>query len=269
MPLAPLDAGKSFAEALKARVPALADKVDALLASPEALTALGEGALMRADHSRLMNETAEVKRQNEAQWAHLQGEKTRLDTWYATAQTDLELGRKAKAAHWSPTNPDPDPTPNPPAPATGLTVDEVNKLMTERETGQAMFVTALNDLSFQHYKRFGEVLDTKTLTQELLRDPAAAQRGLLQHYAHKYAEQISAADQKAADAEFDRRYQERYAVDVAKLRSNPPYPTGANDPGSPLDALEPVKPAAGGGDVDAMVAEYNRLVAEKDHAPAR
>jgi hypothetical protein len=259
---APIDAGRTFAEALKAKVPTLATQIDALLAAPEAVEELGRGVLMRQDHSRLMNEAAEVKRKNDEQWNHLQGQKTQLDTWYTNAQADLDLGRKARAANWKPGDPDPNPDPTDPSRTTptGLTVDEVNKLMTEREMGQAQFVTTLNDISLRHFQRFGEVLDTVTLTQELMRDPAARERGLIKHYQHKFADQISAADKKAADADFERRYQERFTTDVAKLRSAPPYPTGAGDAGSPLDALE-VKPSANaGGSVDEMVAEYNRLV---------
>lgn len=266
MPPTPAEAARAFADALKAKVPAMTAQIDALLAAPEAVEELGRGVLMRQDHSRLMNEAATVKANSEALFAKLKGEETKQTAWWTQAQADVELGRQAREAAWSPTAADPN-NPNPATPSTraaaGLTPEDVDKRLNDREIGQALFVTTLGDLSFKHFQRFGQVLDTNVLVREVMSDPTAKERGLIKHYEHKFATEIAAADKKAADAAFEKQYQERRATEVRDAASRPPYPTGSpNAAGSPLDALEPVKPAttAAGQSVDDAVAAYNELV---------
>lgn len=264
--MTPTEAARAFADALKAKVPTLATQVDALLADPGAVEELGRGVLMRQDHSRLMNEAATVKANADTLFTQLKAAETKQNAWWTQAQADVELGRQAREAAWTPGTPDPNnPNPNPSTrTAAGLTPEDVDKRLNDREVGQALFVTTLGDLSFKHFQRFGQVLDTNTLVREVMSDPAAKDRGLIKHYEHKFSAEIAAADKKAADAAFDKAYQERRAQEMRDSASRPPYPTGSpNAAGSPLDALEPVKPAttAAGQSVDDAVAAYNELVA--------
>ena len=246
----PVDAGRSFLEQVLAKVPeadrpALTEHAQALLSAETVLAEFGNGVLRQDEFSRGMSNV-------QTELARLKTIEAQQKTWWDENQVLLEKGRKALAGG------DPALEEDPPsrAPSAGLTLAEVTKLLNEREAGVVPFVGAISRLAIKHLQTFGDVLDTEALT----RTATSQGLNLEQAYAVQFKDELAGKAKAASEADFDKKYQERRAVELRETRSRPPDSVGGM--GSPLDVLEP-KPGSGGVTVDELVDEYNALVARQ------
>lgn len=247
MPPKPAEAGKSFLEQVLAKVPedkraGLQTSAAAILADETLLTGIGEGVLLRSDYSREMNRLQDIE--------------TKQTEWWNANQAVLEKARKAGI---TPTSTEPALDPDDPSkkPVAGVTLDDVNKLMDQREAGVVPFVGAVATLAIKHYQTFGEVLDTDAI----LRDATKRNIPLEAAYQTAHGERIKTKAAEAENARIDGIVATRLAEARRNERSRPPDTMSG---GSPLDALDPVgKPGVGVDDlVDAYEAEVQRTRAQ-------
>lgn len=243
MPPKPVDAGKSFIEQALARIPedrraAAAAAAATLLADEAFVGGIGEVGLNRADYSREMNRLKDIE--------------TQQTEWYTANQAVLEKARKAGI---TPTSSEPALDPDDPSrkPVAGVTLDDVTKLMDQREAGVVPFVGAVATLAIKHYQTFGEVLDTDAI----LRDATKRNVPLDAAYQTAHGERLKTKAAEAENARIDAIVATRLTEARRNERSRPPDTVAG---GSPLDALDPVgKPGVGVDDlVDAYEAEVQR-----------
>lgn len=240
MPPKPVDAGKSFLEQVLARVPddrraGLETAAAAILADEALLTGIGEGVLLRSDYSREMNRLQEIE--------------TKQTEWWNANQAVLEKARKAGI---TPTSSEPALVPDDPSlkPAAGVTLDDVNKLIEQREAGVVPFVGAVATLAIKHYQTFGEVLDTDAI----LRDATAKKITLDAAYQTAHGERLKTKAAEQENARIDKIVNDRLIEARRNERSRPPDTMSG---GSPLDVLEPAKAGVG---VDELVDLYEAEV---------
>lgn len=244
-------AGKSFIQQLAEKLPDA--KRAAFLSTFDgeetALQTVGDSVLARSDYSRAMNDLKAVE--------------AKQTQWWKDNQPLLELGAKAKDAGWSPENPGGGNPPDPNGNRSGITPEDVTKLLDEREAGAAAFFATLSGLQMQHFTTFGEVLDSRQLMADAVADPQ--RRGLQHAYQTRFADRLTAKAKEKDDQAFEARYKERFAQDIKTLGYNRPPDTivGGDVLTSPLDALNPTNAAVSAGkDVQDMVDLYNDLVAK-------
>jgi len=249
------EAGQAILDVFMGKLPAdLQTKAREVLAGDavsDALDTLGDAALRQQDYSRGMDEVKTRKAEVEA-WHGT------LTDWHKNVKDTVAIGEAAKKAGWKPGDPLPvgDPTNTPPA---GVSREDVDKILTEREGNYAAFAGQLNTLVLSHFQNFGEVLDTVAL----MKDPQVKDIGLMgvyqERFKDKYAEKAKKADDERIEKEVSRRMVERQAQG-----HNPRFPGVARDPGSPLDALDTTqKPNPGDFSAEAAADEYSQLVAGK------
>lgn len=249
------DSGKAFLDQVLAKLPeSLRDGVKTAFAAPEAadaLTAVGDGVLARADYSRAMDEI-------KAKETTLTSDYDNLNAWYAENKDRLgkveSLEQQiAKLQGQAPNPPPPSPTPSP-GPA-GLTREDIDKILLERDKGYARVLGLTTQVAARHLRVFGEEPDMQGVID------IATKKGvsLEDAYREKYSEQLA---EKAKAAEHDRVEKlvaERLA-DERKKQADQPFPLRNASP-SVLDVLEQKdRPAH---DVDSAVAEYERLQAAR------
>lgn len=244
-------AGKSFIQQLAEKLPEA--KRAAFLSTFDgeetALQTVGDSVLARSDYSRAMNDLKAVE--------------AKQTQWWKDNQPLLDLGAKAKDAGWTPENPGGGNPPDPNGNRSGVTPEDVNKLLDEREAGAAAFFATLSSLQMRHFTTFGEPLDARQLMADAVSDPN--RRGLEHAYQTRFADKLAAKAKEKDDQAFETRYKERFAEDVKKLGYARPPDTivGGAVLTSPLDALQPTNPAVQAGqDVQEMADMYNELVAK-------
>jgi hypothetical protein len=254
------DAGVSFLESVLAHVdPAKRDEVKAaLLASDQAVTAIGNGVLRQSDYSKLADEAraareaAEGLYQSNVQW--FDENKARLDA-------AVRAGQPAP-------NPAPAATPALQSPAAdalaALEAKFTQQLQELSQAGTAAIVHT-TEMVAKHMKVFGEPLDV----QALMRDPAINQLGLQGVYEKTFKDKYAEIAKKADDARIDAAVQQRLAE--ARL-ANPRLPYPSQMGGSPLDGLEIAARAAAAGTTPVPTAPVDvvaQAAAEYEAAVAR
>lgn len=193
-------AATSFLEGIAAKLPA--DKQAAFreqfMSEDAIITAVGDGVMRHGDYS---SQTAALARDRQI-----------LDEYYAKNSPLVEKASKLLERFPDGNVPDnlgeEDPPParrDPPIDVKALTdgvLSTVGKRVEESERGAAAFMAKLTDMATQHYKEFGEVLNTS----EIVNDPRVYEVGLDGLYKEKHgakydAKAAAAQAQLIADAE--------------------------------------------------------------------
>lgn len=245
------DSGKAFLDQVLAKLPeSLRDGVKTAFAAPEAadaLTAVGDGVLARADYSRAMDDI-------KAKETTLTSDYDNLNAWY-TENKD-RLGKvESLEQQIAKLQGQPPPKPVDPVVPAGLTREDVDKILLERDKGYARVLGLTTQVAARHLRVFGEEPDMQGVIE------IATKKGLSLEdaYREKYSDQLA---EKAKAAEHDRVEKlvtERLAEE-RKKQAEHPFPLRNASP-SVLDVLEQKdRPAH---DVDSAVAEYERLQAAR------
>lgn len=260
-----LDAGKAFLEGILSKITDPEEKAAAqrLLANQSVVTEIGNGVVGQAEIDRQLQALRTQQTDLEAQTSALSEKETKLDTWHqqlsgwgAENQELIALGKKAKAGT---TVIPPTTTTTPPA---GLTEEQFNQQIANERSAFVGFSLEQNQVQKRHFDTFGQMLDI----EPLLRHPSIKDVGIKGVYELVHKDALAAkATELATAAENRIRADER--AKVLASSATMPYPIqGSLTPGSPLDSL---KPSAGNdGLVDAATAEYARLQAARNGAPA-
>lgn len=247
-----LDSGKTQLTAILAVLPESArSAVEQAFAGPEAekaLTLLGDSTLARADYSRSMDDL----RAKEAQVVE---DFNRLNTWFETVKPKVEnydtLEKELTTLRLTPRSP------TAPEPKSGLTRDELDKYMLERDHGYAGVVAMTTAMATQHLKDFGEVLDVAALYQ-LATDKHIS---LKEAYTATFGEQIKKKADEAEQSRINKLVEERL-LEERKKQASLPYPLRNGSP-SVLDVLDSQTDKPGNHTLDTAVAEYERLSANR------
>src|SRR5690554_4327722 len=139
------EAGQAFLNDLLSRIPeeqrgAAQAAIEA--AGDDIANFAGEHALRQADYSRKMNETQQYYNE--------------LKTWHETAKAQLANPQQPSTPNPS----DPSRSATPPA---GLTREEYEKDIRDRELGVGNFVAHVTTLGLRHFREFGEELDVLSI----------------------------------------------------------------------------------------------------------
>lgn len=227
----PTDRGKAFLQGVLDKIdPSRKAAVEALLEDNGLLEYLGNGALRQDEFSRSKDRLAQ-------ETAALNSRQAELTAWYEDkakpaierAQAIIDAGGADPAL-----GPAGDPQ------MSTFTPEQLSAEIDKRATAKAQglivesernaipFVAALNDLSMKHYAEFGELLDTKALTQ----DPRVydGKHGLEGTYAAIYGERYAAKSAAAREKELADAKAAGIAEGEAKVRASLP----AGDPRFPL-----------------------------------
>lgn len=245
-----IDSGKSQLAAILARLPeSVRNTVQEAFAKPEAtdaLTLLGESTLARSDYSKSMDDL----RQKEQQVVE---DFNRLNTWYETVKPKVEnydkLESEVGRLRMAPRSPD--------GGSSGLSREDLEKYMFERDQGYAGVVALSLSMATRHLKEFGEALDMTALYQ-LASDKKIT---LQQAYDGVYGEQIKKKAEEAESSRINKLVEERLA-DERKKFTGLPYPLRSNSP-SVLDVLESSTDKPANHTLDTALAEYERLQAAR------
>jgi hypothetical protein len=249
-----LDSGKAFLEAVLAKLPEnLRESARATFTAPEAadaLTAVGDGVLARSDYSRSMDEI-------NAKEAQITEDYEKLNAWYAENKDTLakvptleaELAKRGGT-------PPPDIPPKEP-PVTGLSREDLDKVLEDRDRNYAGVLAYTNTLTAKHLNDFKEVLDVQGVIDHAQKNKVS----LDQSYRTLYAEKIAAKLKAEDDARINKTVEERLAEERKKF-SDQPFPLRNTSP-SVLDILEAPTDKPANHTVDTAVAEYERLTAAR------
>jgi hypothetical protein len=248
-----LETGKTLADLILAKLPEnLREGVRTAFAAPEAadaLTELGARGLAQSDYSRQLDEIR-TKEQTlaDAQAQINQVHKDQTD-WYAVNKPALDEYAKLKAAGGAPPV-----APVAPAPAAGISKEDLEKYLGERDRSYAAVLGLATTLASRHYQHFNEVLDT----QDLIAFAEKNRLPLADAYAQKFAEPIKVRNEKLETERIDKLVQEKLATERQTLGQ--PFPLRNQDP-SVLDNLNKEAPDKAQYSAEAAAAEYARLTA--------
>lgn len=267
-----LDSGKSLAEAVLAKLPEnLRESARAALLAPEAtdaLTLLGDSALARSDYSKNMDEIRTKTEELKAQEETLLADHDNLRAWYAEKKAvidkypslDVVEAELARARGGTP----PTPTPAPPAKpvASGMSKEDLEGVLAERDKGYASVLALSTTLSTKHLRDFNEVLDMNELIAYATKNrlPLYDKHADNDAYRALHGEKLVAKAKTEEDARIQKLVDEQLAARMKD--ANQPFPLRNSSP-SVLDVLQDpnYKPTNFG--VDAAVAEYERLQANR------
>lgn len=254
------EVGKTIFERALAKLPK--DKQDAfaaLMSEESVLEVVGEHGLMREDYSRLADEA-------KAAAAQAQGVYDANLNWRQEMGAEIAKGKEAVSAlermkaaglklegdgAGAGTTTTTTPTQTP----TGLTKEDIEKMLRGTESQGLQVMSALSDLAISHYAEFGEKIKTGDIVAAAQKqgvDLATAYNGLVadkreERQKKEFEKQLAEAEKRGAEKE------------RAKL-SAAPYPIGSMDAGGVPSTLagltkDSVKRAEFG--VDAAVRRLN------------
>jgi hypothetical protein len=232
-----LDSGKSLLQQILGKLPEhVRAVVTPAFEAPEAvdaLTLLGDATLARSDYSRQLDAINADKAKLDAEQKKVDEYKATLDGWWnenhpKVQQFDVIKPEydKLKAGGGTP------PAPTPPAPATGLTRDELDGILRERDAGYASVLAVTTQLATDHFAKFHEVLNV----QDLIVKANAGKMTLLDAYRTVHGEKLQAAEKAAEDARISKLVDERMAEERKKGPLPFPLRGGQMEP-SALDQL--------------------------------
>ncbi len=223
-----LEKGKSLVDQILAKLPdPLRAIVQPAFQDPQAVDAI---TLLGAQAATTETLTADLQRRAE----QLNTDHANLQAWYTENQAALAEYNRLKAAGPTPT-PTPTPTPSPTPAATGVTREELEALMAERDRGYASVLALTTNIAAQHLHRFNEVLDVDALIRHSNQHKVSLQDAY--HTVHK--EKISAADAAAEKARIDKLVEDGIAERL-KTQAQQPFPLrGGQVEASALDLIQP------------------------------
>jgi hypothetical protein len=272
-------AGQTFMQAVLAKLPEEKRAKAAELFTGEdvdpVIETLGEGAMLRSDYSKKQNELGTAEGEIQAHW-------TRLNTWYASKKGELDQAEATKArleeleasaghgdgaGDGSGDGPPAGASKNgqtaaPPMtkeqmlktlgldPGTLVTRNDLANAINTTERGMLAFFNEADPLSVEHFKTFGEVLNTA----EIFAHPKIQEIGFKAAYLEVHKEKFETLAQKEQEAH-DKTVAEKAIADYQKEHAGQQgFPLPSRMPSghvSPLDTLEasmrtPAKPAGDG-----------------------
>jgi hypothetical protein len=258
-----LEAGKAFWQGVLSKItdPGQRTAAEQLMANAEVMTVIGSGVAGQSEIDRQLQDLRAKTDELDARKTEIDQRETSLQTWYegltdwrAANEAALTEAKQLKAAGGSHGAPKPGEKVVPPA--GGLTEEQYNERMANERASFLGFSRDQNEITREHFTKFGEIV----ALEPLLRHPQIAALGLTGVYELVHKDRLDKHKTDAAAAsEKAIRDDERQKTLAAQASMPYPSPTGAGS-GSPLDALAPAgkQPV-----VDAAVAEYNRLQAER------
>lgn len=250
-----LDTGKSMAEGILAKLPEnLRDGFRASLLAPEAtdaLTELGARALAQSDYSKKMDE---MKEKEEA----LTADYERLNTWYGTAEAKLKAYDTILPEYTALKGgkPPADP-PKPPVAAAGMTREELDKALAERDQSYASVLALTTTLTARHLQMFAEAPDM----QQVIATATQKRLPLQEAYNSLYGERITAKHKEAEDARIQKIVDEKVAEARKGFTADQPFPLRHQSP-SVLDVLD-TPDGAKKHTVETAVSAYESLAAAR------
>lgn len=250
-----LDSGKAFVEQVLAKLPeSLRDAARTAFAAPEAaeaLTTVGDGVLARSDYSRLMDEVREKE-------AAITEDYTKLNGWYETNKSRLGQVEtlEAEIARLSGGKP-PVPDLTKPAVPSGLSREDLDKVLEDRDRNYAGVLAYTTSLATKHLRDFNEVLDV----QAVIDNATKTRSSLDASYKTLFAEKLTAKAKAEEDARINKQVEERLAERL-KGQGDQPFPLRNQSP-SVLDILQTKDDAPANHNLDTAVAEYERLMATR------
>ena len=250
-----LDSGKAFLEQVLAKLPeSVRESAKTAFSAPEAadaLTLLGDGALARSDYSRNMDEIKAKETQLTEDWE-------KLNEWYAPrkALVDKYPTLDAVEAEIAKLKGEPvikPPTPAPAVPQVGMTKEELEAHLTQRDQGYANVLAYTTTLATKHLRDFNEVLDVSDLVAKATKN----RQSLADAYQATFGEKLKAKADQEESVRIDKLVAEQLAVKL-KERTDQPFPLRNASP-SVLDVLESKDDSPSKHNLDSAVAEYERL----------
>jgi hypothetical protein len=266
------ESGQSFWAGVLAKLPeeqrAQAKAIFDSAEAKDALTALGDGTLARADYSKSMDHLRD-------QQTALQEHYERLNSWYTVnkdaldeAKTLRERGLQSPAPDLTqrqqPSGQQPSGQQPPALQSPAFSLDDVRRIADEAVNAAGKDYIAVSSFiaeqAGRHYAMFGEPLPALEIAQNpKVGRPIVGQPGrvfsLQDAYLERYGDRIAAkhkeADEKRFNDEVERRLAERH-----KQTSAHPFPL--RNESSPLDVLA-TKDGPAQHTLDSAVAEYERL----------
>jgi len=251
-----LETGKTLADQILSKLPeALRGDVSKAFAAPEAtdaLTLLGDSALARADYSKAMDDIKAKEDQIAADY-------TRLNTWFTENKDKLdEYGRIKPEYETLKAGKTTEPPKTTTTTQTGLTREDIDKMLLERDAGYANVMAISTTLTAKHFKDFGEVLDMNALVTHAMKHhiPLYDPKADTDAYRALHGEKVAAKAKADEDARINKLVEEKL-VEARKTQQQP-FPIRGPEP-SVLDALaetDRTKYSA-----DAAAAQYAELTA--------
>lgn len=248
-----IESGKAFLASVLAKLPEnLRADAEKALTAPEAadaLTVIGDGVLARADYSKKMDDLASKE-------AVVLEDFERNQTWFE--QNKERLG-KVETLEETIAKLQGQPPPKPEekvVPATGVTADDVMKIVNEQAQGFAGVLGISTTLTAKHLRDFNEVLDMNQVIAHATKKKVS----ILDGYKDLFAEQIKAKADAEEKARIDKLVEERLGEEKKKFAGQP-FPLRNQQP-SVLDVIEQ-KGDPSKYTVDEAVAEYERLQSAK------
>lgn len=247
------DSGKAFIEAVLAKLPEnLREGARAAFTAPEAadaLTAVGDGVLARADYSRSKDELDARKVQLDNDYQRLNGWYTEHEQIFNDHDRLVAENRSLKAGVVPPVDTRVTPQPDPKL----LDRDTFNKEMNDLQTQAGRYFNTVTKLAARHLRDFNEVLDADELA-----DFAMGKKiGIVDAYELKFKDQLDARKQAAEDARINKLVDERYATRM-KDQQTQPFPVRGAEP-SVLDVLDSKEDAPSKHTLDTATALYESL----------
>lgn len=263
-----VERGKTYLQAVLAKVPE--DKraaVAALLDVEDAVELVGDGLLMKADHSRAMAEAQQEAEKAKGWhgelnkwWVEKQDEITKLKVENEKLKLGGGTGGGAGAGGGGGEGGG--------APIQTQAVDlsgyvkkedvatEINKRVAQAEASVVPLVSVLSTITLKHFKDFDEVLDVNALIEHCNKTQTPIDKGGYESFAK---EKIEAKALKAREAEIaaaEKRGEEKGRQAAAAT----PYPMATSEP-TTLSGLDKSKQAEYG--VAAAVNEFNKMVGQR------
>lgn len=260
-----LDTGRGFMQGVLSKItdPTQRAAAEQLLANDAVLTEIGNGVEGQAEISRQLadlrtrSETLTAQQTDlDAREAGLTSWHGELQGWYQSNKTALEEYKVLKAGGRGSTQPGTGTQPASGATPPGLTAEQLNEQIGTERAAFLGFQRDQNQITREHFTKFQEIVEL----EPLLRHPRIAELGLTGVYELVHKDRLSKFQEDAAKKREDEiRADERRKTLEGQASMPYPSPTGVGS-GSPLDALQPANKEPV---VDAAVAHYNRLQAER------
>lgn len=249
-----LETGKSLADLVLAKLPeslrAEASKIFTAPEAADALVELGARGLAQSELSRQLDSLREKE-------AQVLEDYNKNVAWFEENKPKLDRLPILEAENARLKGTPPPAAPPEPPPATGLTKEDLDKILLERDRGYANVLGLGIEVGAKHLHLFGEPPDMRGVIE------LAGKKGLSLEaaYQEKYGERLAAKAKEAEDARINKIVEERVSTERKKFAESP-YPLRNASP-SVLDILENPNDKPANHTVDSAVAEYERLVAAR------
>jgi hypothetical protein len=262
------DSGKEFLAGVLAKLPtekrAQAEAIFHGTDVEEALVVIGTGALGQAEINRRFDELKAKETELDQTKAELDELTTKNREWWEEHNAAIKDYMKIKPEYdkLSKGNGNPNPNPNPDPPKAGMTKEELDNYLGERERGQVAVLGLATTLTAKHQQMFGEAPDMNQVMATAVQKRITLQDA----YDSVYGVRVQEHNKKLEDKRIEDEVQKRLSEERKKQPVLQPFPLRDASP-SPLDALTATDRKPGDYTVDSAAAEYDRLQQARNGAP--